>query len=216
MFARSVIVAAFICLPCVALAQDPLTAIVNQPPQVNNIPPALLPPTPVSPPGAPPVTSGEWIISEQSKAPVFGMDLLLGQLVGIRPTVTLFSTEKSTLVVEGFYGALLTRFGSSEGAGAGLRWLMSRGGNDSVTFGPGLDVMFNFRDGQAVFLAPTIDLAWQHKFGERSTFQLGVNAGLGIGLSNYSNDHNYYYGDHNDSVTGKITPLISLFGGLRF
>jgi hypothetical protein len=214
MLTRSLILAAFICLPCVARAGDPLTAIVNQPPQVNNIPPALMPPTPVSPPEPPPLTNGEWLFSEQSKAPVFGMDLLLGQQLGIRSNVTLYSTEKSTLVVEGFYGALLTRFGSSEGAGVGLRWLMNRGGNDSVTFGPGVDVMFNFRDGQAVFLAPTIDIAWQHKFGERASFLLGLNAGLGIGLTN-SNDHDSYYG-HNDSVSGKITPLISVFGGLRF
>jgi hypothetical protein len=206
-------------MSCVAQERDPLQAILKQnaPLAPTETPLVPTPLTPLTPPTSPtPPTNREWLSSEASKAPLLGMDLLLGQQIGIRPNVTLFSTEQTTLVAEGFYGALLTKFGVSEGAGAGVRWSMTRGGNDSVTFGPGLDVLFNFRDGQAVFLAPTIDFAWQHKFGERASFLLGINAGIGIGLSGYSNEPHSYRDRDRDAVSGKITPLISLFSGLRF
>src|SRR6266540_3107467 len=64
----------------------------------------------------------------------FGMDLLLGQQTGIRPTLALHANERSSFVVEGYYGGLFTKFGGSEGAG--VRWVTTRGGPDAVTIGP--------------------------------------------------------------------------------
>lgn len=140
------------------------------------------------------------------------MDILLGQQTGIRPTLALYSNERSSIVVEGYYGALFTRFGSSESAGAGGRWLFTRGGCDSVTFGPGVDVFFNLDRENAIILAPTVDLAWRHGFGERAALKLGINAGFGVGLSG-RRDH-YRHGS--DDVAGQVTPLISFYAGLGY
>jgi hypothetical protein len=73
-----------------------------------------------------------------------------------------------------------------------------------------VDVLFNFRDGQAVMLAPTVDLAWRRDFGERVGWVLGMNAGIGVGLSGRRNGHD------DEAAAGQVTPLISVFGGLRF
>ena len=81
---------------------------------------------------------------------------------------------------------------------------------DSITFGPGVDVFFNFNEEKATFIAPTVDVAWRHGFGERAALMLGVNAGVGVGLS--GRDDNNGYG----SISGKVTPLISFFTGLRY
>lgn len=153
--------------------------------------------------------TGEWAAPARSTSPAFGIDLMLGQMTGIRPTFGLHINDNSTLQIEGYYGALFTKFSGSEGAGAGVRWVTSRGGLDAVTFGPGVDVLFNFNDGKAVMLAPTVDLAWRHTFGNRAALSLGINAGIGVGISGYGNDED-------KPVSGKVTPLISFYAGLRY
>lgn len=155
------------------------------------------------------VMTGDWFASSSSFAPVFGMDLMLGQQTGIRPSLGLYSSEKSSFLVEGYYGGLFTKFGASEGAGAGVRWVTSRGGLDAVTIGPGLDVLFNFNHGRATFLAPTVDIAWRHSFGNSAGLVLGLNAGLGVGLYGHR-------GDDGERVSGRVTPLISFYTGLRY
>lgn len=157
------------------------------------------------------VMSGEWVTSGRSPAPVFGMDLMLGQQMGLRPSLAVYSTDRSSFLVEGFYGALLTKFGAAEAAGAGVRWMTTRGGGlGAVAFGPGLDVLFHLDRGKAVILAPTVDVAWRRSLGERAAFVLGLNAGVGIGVSGNRDD-----GD-GDPVSGRVTPLISLYTGFRF
>ncbi len=145
----------------------------------------------------------------ECREPLLGLDLMVGQMSGIRPSLAVYRNERSALVVEGFYGGLLTKLGQSEGAGVGVRWNTSRGGRDAVTLGPGVDVLFNFRDGQAVILAPTVDLAWRRDFGERVGWTLGINAGVGVGMSG-SRDNN------GGDAAGRVTPLIRVCGGLRF
>lgn len=180
-------------------------------------PPAGPPPAPS--PAHPPAVEdrmaalgGEWVTSGRSPGPVFGLDLLLGQQTGLRPSIAVFSTPTSAVFVEGYYGALLTKLGTSEAAGAGGRWVTTRGGgNNSVTIGPGVDVLFHFNRGKAVILAPTVDVAWRHGFGDRAAFFLGINAGVGIGLSGREgNDRD------GDPASGRVTPLISFYTGLRF
>ncbi|HYH69474.1 MAG TPA: hypothetical protein VD866_32565 [Urbifossiella sp.] len=181
-------------VPAAARAQDAL-------------PPAALPPAaPVSVNqtvviAAPPPDSGE---------PILGLDVMIGQLSGIRPHVAIHRSDRTALVVEAFYGGILTKLGTSEGAGAGVRYNVNRGERDSVTVGPGVDVLFNFRDGQAVIFAPSVDVAWRRDFGDRVGCVLGIQAGVGVGLSGR------YGGRDDKSAAGKLTPLISLFGGLRF
>jgi hypothetical protein len=183
--------------------------------------PAAAPPpqSPLAPPQPPPSTladksavmTGEWITSGRCPAPVFGMDLLLGQQTGIRPSLALYSTERSSFLVEGYYGGLFTKFGAAETAGAGVRWVTTRGGGlNTVTLGPGVDVLFHLNRGQAVILAPSVDVAWRRNFGDRAAFVLGINAGVGIGLSGGHGN------DRDDPVAGRVTPLISFYTGFRF
>lgn len=155
------------------------------------------------------VLTGDWAPARNA-SPAFGMDLLLGQLTGIRPNFALPVNENSAVQIEGYYGGIFSKFGGSEGAGAGVRWVASRGGADAVTFGPGVDVLFHFNDGKAVMLAPTIDLSWRHSFGNRAALVLGINAGVGIGLSGRNHD------EGGDEVSGRVTPLISIYSGLRY
>ena len=141
---------------------------------------------------------------------VFGMDLMLGQMTGIRPSMAVYNGERSAVLVEGFYGALFTKFGGSEGAGAGVRWATTSQCVHSVSYGPGVDVLFNLNDGKAIMLAPTVDVAWRRNFGDRAAFVLGLSAGIGIGLSGREDDR------HSRPVSGRVTPLIGMFTGLRF
>lgn len=170
-------------------------------------PPAALPP-------AAPVTVNQTVVIEAPPPdpgePILGLDLMVGQLSGIRPNIAIHRGDRTALVVEAFYGGILTKLGTSEGAGAGLRYNVSRGAHDSVTVGPGADVLFNFRDGQAVIFAPSVDVAWRRDFGDRVGCVLGIQAGVGVGLSGR------YNGRDDKSAAGQVTPLISLFGGLRF
>ena len=167
-----------------------------------------------APPPAAPVTVNQTVVIEapppEAREPILGLDLMVGQLSGIRPSIAIHRTDRTALVVEAFYGAVLTKLGTSEGAGAGFRYNVSRGGQNSVTFGPGIDVLFNFRDGNVVMLAPTVDLAWRRDFGDRVGSVLGIQAGVGVGLSGQ------YGGRDDKSAAGQVTPLISVFGGLRF
>jgi hypothetical protein len=194
-------------------------ASANEPPAAS---PPQFPASPPQSPVAPPqptqstladksaVMTGEWVTSGRSPAPVFGMDLLLGQQTGIRPSLALYSTERSSFVVEGYYGGLFTKFGAAETAGAGVRWVTTRGGLDSVTLGPGVDVLFHLNRGKAVILAPTVDVAWRRNFGDRAAFVLGLNAGVGVGLSGGR------WNDRDDPVAGRATPLISFYTGFRY
>ena len=201
---RAVLLFALACGSTAAHAQQPLPAALPQ---------TTLAPQPAQVTDNTAVLTGEWITSGRSTAPVFGVDLMLGQQTGIRPNLALYSTERSSFVVEGFYGGLFTKFGAAETAGGGVRWRTNRGGPDAVTLGPGVDVLFHLNDNGAVILAPTVDIAWQHSFGDRAAFFLGLNAGVGIGIS--SKQRNYYYYSE-DPVAGRVTPLISFFAGLQF
>jgi hypothetical protein len=126
----------------------------------------------------------------------------------------MYSAKKSSFLVEGFYGEMLSKFGASETVGAGVRWMLTSGGAiNSVTYGPGVDVLFHLDSGKAVILAPTVDVAWRHKIGERAAFVFGINAGVGIGMSGKrGNDDLFFTGP----VVGRLTPLISLYTGFRF
>ena len=174
-------------------------------------------PPPAAPPAGPStfadktaVLTGQCFAPARNPEPLFGLDLMLGQQMGVRPNLAVYSTERSSLVVEGFYGALLTKFGASEAAGGGARWVTTRGGRDCVTLGPGVDVFFHLNRGRAVVLAPTVDLAWRRGFGDWAAVVLGMTAGVGVGLSGGRNN------DRDDAVSGRVTPLIGFYTGLRY
>ena len=76
-----------------------------------------------------------------------------------------------------------------------------------MLFGPGLNLFYEFRDGGEYLLAPSVDLSWLHSFGCGGGWEIGLNAGLGVSLSNSR---------CRDVKAGDVTPLISIFTGLRF
>ena len=183
----------------------------------NDVPPpqpvpVSLPPAPVAdkpivlPTGGCPCVSGDG-------GTQFGIDLLLGQFLGFRGQAAVLRTgPEGALVLEAFYGAILDKLGSGEGAGGGARYYFhrtDRGGNNSVLIGPGLGAYCHIRDG-VWMAAPTVDFAWVHSISENGAFELGLNAGIGIGLSD--RQQRYY----ERSETGRVTPLFSLFTGFRF
>jgi hypothetical protein len=136
---------------------------------------------------------------------------MLGQELGVRGQVAVYSDSRQAVVVEGFYGGLYTDIGSSQALGAGGRWLL-RGDSllagDSLLFGPGVDVFFGLNHNSLILLTPSLDLAWMFKLGPCLEAEIGVDAGLGVGVSGHT--------DHGHSAVGDFTPVISLYAGLRF
>jgi hypothetical protein len=142
--------------------------------------------------------------------PLFAVDLMLGQELGVRGQVVPYADRYGALVVEGFYGGLFTDIGSSQALGAGGRWLWSDwlDACDSLVFSPGVDVFFGLNHRALILLTPSVDLGWMLKLGPSLEWEIGLEAGLGIGVSGYT--------DHGHSAVGDFTPLISLYTGLRF
>src|SRR5262245_45269647 len=184
-------------------------------------PPAGLPAAPVAPPpgptatppaqAAPAVPDGHPAGGSPCAAgdgTAFAVDLMLGQFLGFRGQAAVCRDADSAFVLEGFYGALLDRLASGEGAGGGARYYLhrtDRGGANSFLIGPGVGAYYHFHD-RLWMLAPTLDLAWVRPITDIGSWELGLNAGLGISVSNGR--------DSND--VGRVTPLFSVFTGFRF
>jgi MFS family permease len=142
--------------------------------------------------------------------PLFAIELLLGQVSGVRGQVAGYRDSREALVVEGFYGELFHDLGSSTALGAGGRWLFFPWSDDfgRPIFGPGVDVFFGLNHKNLILLTPSLDLGWMFNLGGGLYWELGLEAGLGIGMSGHTRNGN--------SALGKITPLISVYTGLRF
>ncbi|MFO0841306.1 MAG: hypothetical protein U0797_02760 [Gemmataceae bacterium] len=104
---------------------------------------------------------------------------------------------------------MLDKIGAGEGVQAPpARELLAADRQRGVQLGglrprrPG--IYYNFDD-QYWMLAPTIDVAWVRAIGDSRAWQIGLNAGLGVGVS----------GPPVRGV-GRVTPLFSLFTGFRF
>jgi hypothetical protein len=142
---------------------------------------------------------------------IFGANLLLGYLTGARAELTLFNDGNRSYVAEAFYGAVITRMGSSEGAGVGGRVLFlrsSRYNTNALLLGPGLDVFAQFKNDNMVWLAPTVDVSWVHGFVGGAGWETGLNLGIGAAVSSKKNNDDRHAGD--------VTPLISFYTGLRY
>ncbi len=202
----SVLVAAFLCCRT-AVGQQPALAAPCESTSFQPAPcPCVCPPPAAPPPGpycAPPVAL--------DREPPLALQLMLGQELGVRAQVALFAGVREAVVVEGFYGGLYTDVGSSTALGAGGRWLLWNhflGPNDAIVFGPGVDVFFGLNHRSLILLTPSVDVGWAFKLAPRLEWETGLDIGLGIGVSGQT--------DHGHSAVGDITPLISLYTGLRF
>jgi hypothetical protein len=142
---------------------------------------------------------------------MFGVALMLGQELGLRGQVSVTPNMRDAVVVEGFAGWLFHDLGDSSALGVGGRYLMrtslfDRG--NALQIGPGLDVFFQLNNNRLVLLTPSIDISWLQQLRGNLEWEIGLEAGLGIGVSGHeSNGH---------SGVGEVTPLISVFTGLRF
>jgi hypothetical protein len=149
--------------------------------------------------------------SAQDREPPFAVELMLGQESGVRAQVALLRDAAGSLVAEGFYGALFHDLGSSQALGAGARYLIPVGGSwcgDSFYVGPGVDVFFQLNHDALILLTPSVDVAWQHELGVGLEFEVGLDAGLGVGVAGRTKSGH--------SGAGELTTLISGYLGLRF
>jgi hypothetical protein len=214
MFAQASVVALAI-LGGLAKADDP-AAILAPPPF------AAPSPMPATPPIVPPVIPlpapalAPPVVIPAAGCPCdcggggtqFGIDLMLGMQSGIRGQWAFQRTEKTAWVIEGFYGALLDKLGSGEGAGFGGRYYYRRtnvDGCNSLLLGPGVGAYYHFHD-EVWMLAPTLDVGWVRAISDTGAWEIGLNAGFGIGLNNGR--------DYEEA--GKVTPLFTLYTGFRF
>ena len=180
------------------------------PPPPQLVPPAPPPDAPAAKPAGLPTGGCPGVSGDEGTQ--FGVDVLLGQFLGVRGQAAVFRTPDRAFVLEGFYGAILDKLAAGEAAGGGARYYFhrtDRTGSNSVLIGPGLGAYYHFYD-KVWMAAPTVDIAWVHAISENGAFELGLNAGIGIGLS----DRQCYY--YKRSEVGRVTPLISLFTGFRF
>lgn len=160
---------------------------------------------------APPPSSDPVILENTASPGWLAAQILLGQQIGIRGQFTVAERGPWTYVAEGFYGLLFTKMCNSEGAGVGGRALYSRAsrdGRNSLLLGPGVNLFCQFERDGVLMLAPSLDLSWLHGFGVGGGWEIGLSAGIGIGLTGNS------YWD--DTASGRVTPLISVFSGFRF
>jgi len=136
---------------------------------------------------------------------------MLGQQLGVRGQVSVLQQEHWTFVAEGFYGLLITKHEGGESAGVGGRAYLrrcSQDGRNSLLLGPGLNFFYQFTDGGLPLLAPSLDLSWLHGFGGGGGWEIGLNVGLDMSLSDSHDGH--------DFQAGEVTPIISVFTGFRF
>lgn len=192
-----------------ARAEEPAFPIPNPLPAAAASPSSgALPPTPLSVLADHPMIGAGCPCSYDNGGTMFDIDVMLGMLMGIRGQAAIYRNSSQALVVEAFYGALLDRLETSEGAGAATRYYFhrtDRAGYNSVLIGPGVGAYCHFRH-ELWMVAPTVDVALVRPVSELGAFELGLNAGLGVGVA----------GDANTNRVGRVTPLFTLFMGYRF
>jgi hypothetical protein len=184
--------------PCPVPPAPPPPCIPVAPPPIPVVAPPCVYPAPIAPPPCGPEA-------------LFAIEAMLGQELGVRGQLSLYRDRHESIVVEGFYGELYHNLGSSEALGTGARWLFRNswpGCLDSVQFGPGVDVFFQLNHNDLILLTPSFDVAWLHKVAPGVEFELGLEAGLGIGVSGRTKDGH--------DAAGDVTTLISVYTGLRF
>ena len=136
--------------------------------------------------------------------------LMLGTQTGVRTQLGFDLTDRSAVLVEGYYGGVFTRFASGEAIGGGVRWQFRRSSEDGInqlSFAPGASILSIFNGHERTMLAPTLELAWLRAFSPNGGWgwELGLSVGVGIDV-----------GGSASGQTGDISPLISGFTGFRF
>jgi hypothetical protein len=204
-FALATVLLATLHLAGEARAQEPYSAASGvstslQPPSGACEPLPGVPALPCCPPPA-----------SCDRQPLFGASLMLGQATGVRGQVSVTPNLRDAFVIEGFAGWLFHDLGDSSALGVGGRYLMRTNwldGNNALQFGPGLDVFFQLNNNGLVLLAPSVDISWLQKLRSGVEWEVGLEAGMGVGVAGHTSS--------GKSGVGEVTPLISVFTGLRF
>jgi hypothetical protein len=142
---------------------------------------------------------------------LFAIQLMLGQETGVRGQFTVASWAQESFVVEGFAGGLFNSLGSSPALGVGGRyefWTALLSDGSAFGVGPGLSLFFLTNHDGLILLAPSVDLAWKQRLCNGLDWEVGLDLGLGIGVGGHTK--------HGHSGVGDLTPLISVYTGLRF
>lgn len=163
---------------------------------------------PVAAPGEHPLLGAERPSAYSNGGPMFDLDVMLGMMMGIRAQAAVYRNPYLAFVVEGFYGALLDELETGEGAGGAGRVYFhrtDRAGYNSILIGPGVGAYCHFHH-DIWMVAPTVDVSWVRPIGDLASWELGLNAGVGVGVA----------GDSESNRVGRVTPLISAFMGFRF
>jgi len=166
----------------------------------------LSPPVPA--PGEHPLLGADRPSAYSNGGPMFDLDVMLGMLMGIRAQAAVYRNPYLAFVVEGFYGAILDELATGEGAGGAGRVYFhrtDRAGYNSILIGPGVGAYCHFHH-DIWMVAPTVDVSWVRPIGDLASWELGLNAGVGVGVA----------GDSESNRVGRATPLISVFMGFRF
>jgi hypothetical protein len=214
---HAVAAGALLLFGCTLNAQQPLPASPAAAPTLVWLTPATGQSMTAPPPAlgsslpAGPATAEYQPALNGDKESLFSLDIMIGQQLGIRSQLAVYRGDRQEVVGELFYGLLLHSLGSSEAIGGGGRYLVRRCSPDStnaIVLGPGLDVFYQTDNNRLILLNPSVELSWLHGFGDRCGWEFGVNAGAGIAISGRTS--------HNESSSGNVTSLISLFTGFRF
>jgi hypothetical protein len=163
---------------------------------------------PVAAPGEHPLLGTDRPSAYSNGGPMFDLDVMLGMLMGIRAQAAVYRNPYLACVVEGFYGAILDELATGEGAGGAGRVYFhrtDRAGYNSILIGPGVGAYCHFHH-DVWMVAPTVDVSWVRPIGDLASWELGLNAGVGVGVA----------GDSESNRVGRATPLISAFMGFRF
>jgi hypothetical protein len=145
------------------------------------------------------------------REPPFAVEVLLGQETGVRGQFAVYRDVREAVLIEAFYGMLFHDLGSSDALGAGARYLLRSdwpGCGDSVAIAPGADVFFQLNHNGLILLTPSLEVAWLHTLGRSLEWEVGLDVGLGIGVAGHTREGH--------SGAGEVTPLVSVYTGLRF
>jgi lysophospholipase L1-like esterase len=186
-----------------------MTVLEPSPPAgaASSWPRGLLTP-PDAAPGEHPLLGTDRPSAYSNGGPMFDLDVMLGMLMGIRAQAAVYRNPYLAFVVEGFYGAILDELATGEGAGGAGRVYFhrtDRAGYNSILIGPGVGAYCHFHH-DLWMVAPTVDVSWVRPIGDLASWELGLNAGVGVGVA----------GDSETNRVGRATPLISVFMGYRF
>jgi hypothetical protein len=183
-------------LPAIGFAQQPQPAVqpVVQPSnvnvQVNNYPTAP-------------------VFVDGGEQHLFDIKVMLGLPTAVRLEIPFQCGSDFSYSVEGTIGFFPGYFSDETFYSLGARASYTLNNNflgGHLQIGPGVDLLYFGGNENALALTGSVEFVWLSEFNSRFGWELGLDAGIGVGLADF---------DHHDRA-GEVFPVISVFTGLRF